>query len=108
MSYWISIVDPGYKHRKVDQMDRSCSWNYSNMMSALPCDWAMDWQGKKAIEMIIPIRASIVELNVEADKYKKYEIEPEHDLGTISGCKEILQNALDLFQRYPNKIIRVD
>lgn len=108
MSYWISVVDPDWKHREAASMDMSCSWNYSNMMLALPCGWAMDWQGKKAIDMINPVYASIVELNAEPDKYKKYEIEPERDLGTISTCKEILQNALDLFQKYPDKIIRVN
>lgn len=108
MSYWISVVDSDWKHREVDQMDMSCSWNYSNLMSALPCGWAKDWQGKEAIDMINPIYASIIELNAEPSKYEKYETDPERNLGTISTCKKILQNALGLFQRYPDKIIRVD
>ena len=108
MSYWISVVSPDWKHHETGSMNMSCSWNYSNMMSALPCGWAYEWQGKKAIDMINPVYASIVELNVNPEKYKKYEIEPEHDLGSIKICKEILHDALDLFQKHPDDIIRVE
>lgn len=108
MSYWISVVSPDWKHHETSSMNMSCPWNYSNMMSALPCGLAYEWQGKKAIDMINPVYASIVELNVNPEKYKKYEIEPEHDFGSIEICKKILQDALDLFQKHPNDIIRVE
>ena len=35
-------------------------------------------------------------------------IKSEHDLGSIKICKEILQDALDLFQKHPDDIIRVE
>lgn len=43
MSYWVSVVTPQskgkYRHMFVDKMHMSISWNYSDLLSALPCGW---------------------------------------------------------------------
>lgn len=110
MGYWVSVVTPQskgkYRHMFVDEMHRSISWNYSDLLSALPCGYERDWQGMQAADLENPIYASIVELNSNPKKYEQYE--KENGLGTIEMCREILQDALRLFREHPDCIVVVE
>lgn len=110
MSYLVSVVTPQskgkYRHMLVDKMHMSISWNYSDLLSALPCDWERQWQGMQAEDLINPVYASIVELNADPKKYEQYE--KENGLGTIETCREILQDALRLFREHPDCIVVVE
>lgn len=90
----------------VDEMHRSISWNYSGLLSALPCGWERQWQGMQAEDLINPVYASIVELNSNPKKYEQYE--KENGLGTIETCRQILQEALVLFRKHPDCIVVVE
>lgn len=110
MGYWVSVVTPQskgkYRHMLVDEMHRSISWNYSDLLSALPCGYERDWQGMQAADLTNPVYASIVELNANPKKYEQYE--KENGLGTIETCREILQDALRLFREHPDCIVVVE
>lgn len=108
MSYWVGVVTPDYKHYEIGQMHMSVSYNYSNLMSHLPCGRVRDWQGKAAKDMQLPITLSMNALLTSPDKFEKYEIDPEHNLGSIDVCIEILKDALVLFLDHPEGIITVD
>lgn len=90
----------------VDEMHRSISWNYSDLLSALPCGYERDWQGMQAADLTNPVYASIFELNANPKKYEQYE--KENGLGTIETCREILQDALRLFREHPDCIVVVE
>ena len=108
MSYWISLVEPDRKHHEIDWDGVHCSWNYSDMLSALPCGYERDWQGKQAEDMIKPIEDSLTALKNNPEDYEKYEVDPDHDCGTIEGCQYILRTCLEGFKQYPKGIIILD
>ena len=108
MGYWVSLVEPDRKHHKIVSMDKSISYNYSDLMSHLPCDRVRDWQGKQAEDMQLPVTNSLNLLLTDQYKYQKYELDQEHHYGTIDVCIEILRDALQLFIEHPSGIIVVD
>lgn len=108
MGYWVSLVEPDKKHHALESMTMSISYNYSDLMSNLPCGWAREWQGKQAQDMIIPLISSIDELGDNHSLYKHFETEPLRKLEVIGVCLEILIDALNLFKEYPEGIIVVD
>ncbi|WP_302582761.1 hypothetical protein [Lactobacillus intestinalis] len=108
MGYWVSLVEPDKKHHELESMTMSISYNYSDLMSNLPCGWAREWQGKQAQDMIATLIASVNELENHRNLYKQFEKEPSKNLGTINVCLEILNDALNLFKEYPEGIIVVD
>lgn len=108
MSYWIGLVEPGRKHREIDDFGVHCSWNYRNMMEHLPCGWVRDWQGKQAKEMIGLVFQSARSLALNPKFYQKYELDPERNLGTVSNCYDILNRCYIGFIKYPDGIITID
>lgn len=110
MSYNISLVSPTKDHYAIDDWssDVHCSWNYSNMLSALPCGYERDWQGVQAKDLLNKINFSIAELKYHSAKYRKYEVAPEKGLGTVENCEDILQQCYVLFKRHPEGIVRID
>lgn len=108
MSYWISLVESDRNHHEINWDRVHCSWNYSDMLSTLPCGYERDWQGKQAEDMIKPIEDSLTALKNTPEDYKKYEVDPDHDCGTIEGCQYILKTCLKGFRQYPKGIIILD
>lgn len=108
MGYWVSLVEPDKKHHALESMTMSISYNYSDLMSNLPCGWAVEWQGKQAQDMIFPLVSSIDELWNNPNLYKQFEADPLRKLGTIGVCLKIIIDALNLFKEYPEGIIVVN
>lgn len=108
MSYWIGLVEPGRKHREIDDFGVHCSWNYRNMMEHLPCGWVRDWQGKQASDMGKLVLSSFRLLALNPDQYQKYEIDSHRNLGTVANCYDILTRCYIGFIKYPDGIITID
>lgn len=108
VSYWVDVVEASREHREIESMSMSISYNYTDLMIHLPCGRVIDWRGKKAIDMIPLLESSLAELVKHRVYYLQFECDPARNLGTVKNLLEILDNALQLFKKYPKAIVDVN
>lgn len=108
VGYRVNVVEAGREHREIESMSMSISYNYTDLMLHLPCGRVIDWRGEKAIDMISLLESSLAELIKHRVYYLQFECDPARNLGTVKNLLEILDNALQLFKKYPEAIVDVN